>query len=73
MLTIDADAHVIENESTWEHMLESERRFRPTVEWDAQSGGRPEENDLRIVSFRFSVASNSDRPTQLRPVLPIIS
>ncbi len=31
MLTIDADAHVIENESTWEHMLESERRFRPQI------------------------------------------
>ena len=31
MLTIDADAHVIENESTWDYMLESERRFRPQV------------------------------------------
>ncbi|MFQ5684447.1 MAG: amidohydrolase family protein [Candidatus Binatia bacterium] len=31
MLTIDADAHVIENESTWEYMLESERRFKPQV------------------------------------------
>jgi predicted TIM-barrel fold metal-dependent hydrolase len=31
MLTIDADAHVIENESTWDHMLESERQFRPKI------------------------------------------
>lgn len=31
MLTIDADAHVIENESTWEYLLESERRFRPQI------------------------------------------
>jgi predicted TIM-barrel fold metal-dependent hydrolase len=31
MLTIDADAHVIENESTWEYMLESERQFRPKI------------------------------------------
>ncbi|HZA56559.1 MAG TPA: amidohydrolase family protein [Candidatus Udaeobacter sp.] len=31
MLTIDADAHVIENETTWDHMLESERRFRPKI------------------------------------------
>jgi predicted TIM-barrel fold metal-dependent hydrolase len=31
MLTIDADAHVIENESTWEYMLDSERQFRPKV------------------------------------------
>ncbi|MBI4524358.1 MAG: amidohydrolase [Deltaproteobacteria bacterium] len=28
---IDADAHVIENESTWEYMLESERRFKPQL------------------------------------------
>jgi len=27
MLTIDADAHVIENESAWDYMLESERQF----------------------------------------------
>ena len=31
MSTIDADAHVIENESTWDYMLESERGFRPLV------------------------------------------
>jgi uncharacterized protein len=31
MTVIDADAHVIENESTWDHMLESERRFKPRI------------------------------------------
>jgi predicted TIM-barrel fold metal-dependent hydrolase len=31
MLTIDADAHVIENESTWDFMLESERAFKPKI------------------------------------------
>ena len=31
MLTIDADAHVIENESAWDYMLESERQFRPRI------------------------------------------
>lgn len=31
MLTIDADAHVIENESTWEYTLESERKFTPQM------------------------------------------
>lgn len=31
MRTIDADAHVIENESTWEYLLESERRLRPQI------------------------------------------
>jgi predicted TIM-barrel fold metal-dependent hydrolase len=31
MPVIDADAHVIENESTWDYMLESERQFKPKV------------------------------------------
>ncbi len=31
MLTIDADAHVIENESAWDYMLESERRCKPRI------------------------------------------
>src|SRR6266498_1854127 len=31
MTVIDADAHVIENESTWDYMLESGRQFRPKV------------------------------------------
>jgi predicted TIM-barrel fold metal-dependent hydrolase len=31
MATIDADAHVLETDRTWEYMLESEREFRPRV------------------------------------------
>ena len=31
MLTIDADAHVIESESAWDYLLESERQFRPRI------------------------------------------
>src|SRR5258706_1261126 len=31
MKVIDADAHVIENESTWDYMLESEQAFKPKV------------------------------------------
>ena len=31
MKVIDADAHVIENESTWDYMLESEKAFRPKI------------------------------------------
>ena len=31
MPVIDADAHVIENESAWDYMLESERQFRPRI------------------------------------------
>lgn len=31
MAVIDADAHVIENESAWDYMLESERPYRPRI------------------------------------------
>ena len=31
MLKIDADAHVLETEKTWEYMEGSERKFRPQV------------------------------------------
>jgi predicted TIM-barrel fold metal-dependent hydrolase len=31
MKIIDADAHVIESESAWDYMLESERQYRPRI------------------------------------------
>jgi predicted TIM-barrel fold metal-dependent hydrolase len=31
MAVIDADAHVIESESSWDYMLESERQYRPRI------------------------------------------
>lgn len=31
MAVIDADAHVIENESAWDYMLESERSYKPRI------------------------------------------
>jgi uncharacterized protein len=42
MAVIDADAHVLESERTWEYLLESERHFRPrivTTPNDPDSGG----------------------------------
>ena len=42
MAVIDADAHVLETERTWDYMLESERRHRPRVvptPEDPTSGG----------------------------------
>lgn len=42
MAVIDADAHVLETEHTWDYMLESERGFRPRVvptPDDPSSGG----------------------------------
>ena len=35
-MNIDADAHVIEDESAWDYMLESERQFRPRPVSDPQ-------------------------------------
>ncbi len=42
MAVIDADAHVLETDHTWDYMLESERDMRPRVvptPDDAFSGG----------------------------------
>ncbi len=41
MLTIDADAHVIETDKTWEYLEGSDRRFRPApISVDMPSGKR---------------------------------
>ena len=40
MLTIDADAHVIENEHTWEYMDESDRAFKPITVYTGNESGR---------------------------------
>ena len=29
MLTIDADAHVVESERTWDYLEDSDKRYRP--------------------------------------------
>ena len=39
--TIDADAHVIETERTWEYMDASDIGFRPTLSQPREPGGRP--------------------------------
>ncbi|HEU4345550.1 MAG TPA: amidohydrolase family protein [Candidatus Binatia bacterium] len=58
MLTIDSDAHVIENESTWDYMLESERPFRPKVVGSTR-GDDP--NDYWLVDGRILPRSNVGR------------
>src|SRR5262245_28989669 len=40
MLTIDADAHVIENEHTWEYMDESDSAFKPVTVYTGNESGR---------------------------------
>jgi predicted TIM-barrel fold metal-dependent hydrolase len=53
VLMIDADAHVIENESTWAHLEPSEERFRPRlVESDTEPGQQCWVLDGKIIGFR---------------------
>ena len=58
MTVIDADAHVIENESTWDYMLESERQFKPKVV-SATSGKDP--FDYWMVDGRVIPRNNVGR------------
>jgi uncharacterized protein len=58
MLTIDADAHVIENESTWDFMLDSERPFKPKI----VGSGNPEDVfDYWLVDGRVIPRNNVGR------------
>jgi predicted TIM-barrel fold metal-dependent hydrolase len=58
MLTIDADAHVIENESTWDYMLESERQFKPKI---VGAAGAKEPFDYWLVDGRVIPRNNVGR------------
>jgi predicted TIM-barrel fold metal-dependent hydrolase len=58
MKTIDADAHVIENESTWDYMLESERAFKPQVVGPINAG---DPNDYWMIDGRVIPRSNVER------------
>lgn len=52
MPTIDADAHVIETDRTWDYMDEADRRFRPVTLVDPSSGKELVMIDGRIVRER---------------------
>jgi uncharacterized protein len=58
MLTIDADAHVIENESTWDFMLESERSLKPKIIGSGNSG---DPFDYWLVDGRVIPRNNVER------------
>jgi predicted TIM-barrel fold metal-dependent hydrolase len=58
MLTIDADAHVIENESTWDFMLESERSFKPKI---VGSNNARDTFDYWLVDGRVIPRNNVER------------
>jgi predicted TIM-barrel fold metal-dependent hydrolase len=62
---IDADAHVIENESAWDYMLESEQQFRPRIV--SANNGDPSVNywliDGRLMP-RTNVEKNLPEPAR---------
>jgi aminocarboxymuconate-semialdehyde decarboxylase len=58
MSVIDADAHVIENESAWDYMLESERQFRPKIV--AAANGDPSV-DFWLIDGRLMPRSNVEK------------
>lgn len=49
-MMIDADAHVIENQATWEYMLEAERRFKPQL---VRTGETDTATDCLLVDGRL--------------------
>jgi predicted TIM-barrel fold metal-dependent hydrolase len=57
-MIIDADAHVIENESTWDFMLESERQFKPKI---VGSAGGKDSLDYWLVDGRVIPRNNVER------------
>jgi predicted TIM-barrel fold metal-dependent hydrolase len=58
MSVIDADAHVIENESAWDYMLESERRFKPKIV--GATDGDPSV-DFWLIDGRLMPRSNVEK------------
>ncbi|HEY6199206.1 MAG TPA: amidohydrolase family protein [Candidatus Binatia bacterium] len=64
MAIIDADAHVLESEHTWDYMLDSEREFRPKIiatPNDADSGGESWLVDGRLHGKARNVGGDTPR------------
>ena len=59
MKVIDADAHVIENESTWDYMLESETAIRPKIVGAAS--GKIRRSIIGIIDGRLIPRNNVGR------------
>jgi predicted TIM-barrel fold metal-dependent hydrolase len=58
MAVIDADAHVIENESAWDYMLESERQYRPRI---VRAAGGDGAADFWHIDGRLMARSNVEK------------
>src|SRR5258706_676664 len=67
MITIDADAHVLETDRTWDYMLESERAYRPKVvatPKDDDSGGESWLVDGRLHGKARNVGGDTPRESR---------
>ncbi|HKA33561.1 MAG TPA: amidohydrolase family protein [Candidatus Binatia bacterium] len=67
MAIIDADAHVLESEHTWDYMLDSERVFRPKIVAtpnDADSGGESWLVDGRLHGKARNVGGDTPRESR---------
>jgi predicted TIM-barrel fold metal-dependent hydrolase len=67
MVIIDADAHVLESEHTWDYMLDSEREFRPKIVAtpnDADSGGESWLVDGRLHGKARNVGGDTPRESR---------
>jgi predicted TIM-barrel fold metal-dependent hydrolase len=72
MPTIDADAHVIESERTWDYLEGSDKRFRPVASAIDREGGRQLQFwvvDGRLIPGRDNVGQ--DTPTEAREMADI--
>ncbi|HWP57814.1 MAG TPA: amidohydrolase family protein [Candidatus Acidoferrales bacterium] len=67
MLTIDADAHVIETERTWQYLEESDRRYRPIPVTVDMPSGRTRNFwliDARLVGGRDNVGKETPKESR---------
>ncbi len=67
MAIIDADAHVLETERTWDYMLESEREYRPRIvptPNDEDSGGESWLVDGRLHGKARNVGGDTPRESR---------
>lgn len=53
MPAIDADAHVIESERTWEHLEESERLFKPRTVYPSEVLGKERAREYWLIDGRL--------------------
>jgi aminocarboxymuconate-semialdehyde decarboxylase len=67
MAVIDADAHVLETERTWDYMLESERQYRPRIVAtpnDTSSGGESWLVDATYIGKARNVGADTAKESR---------